>query len=136
MQGRFTSSDPDNAGADQIDPQSWNGYTYVGNMPLTSTDPLGLWKELDCTSGKGRCWISDNKEDTISSLAKILHVSAKDLNTHLQNPTVDIGSTFDVSGFYLNNTNTINVGGPVVQVPSTRDKIIHPLRILSDRLEN
>ncbi len=41
-QGRFTSADPGNAGADAGDPQSWNGYAYVSNNPLTSTDPSGL----------------------------------------------------------------------------------------------
>src|SRR5229473_5739729 len=29
-QGRFASVDPGNAGADPSDPQTWNGYAYVG----------------------------------------------------------------------------------------------------------
>ncbi|MGA2988774.1 MAG: RHS repeat-associated core domain-containing protein, partial [Terriglobia bacterium] len=33
-QGRFWSVDPGNAGANGMDPQSWNGYSYVENMPL------------------------------------------------------------------------------------------------------
>ena len=41
-QGRFLSPDPDNAGADPTDPQSWNGYSYVVNNPLNSVDPTGL----------------------------------------------------------------------------------------------
>jgi RHS repeat-associated protein len=41
-QGRFMSVDPGNAGADPSDPQSWNGYAYVSNNPLTYTDPDGL----------------------------------------------------------------------------------------------
>jgi len=40
--GRFTSPDPENAGADLMNPQSWNGYAYVGNNPLMYTDPSGL----------------------------------------------------------------------------------------------
>jgi RHS repeat-associated protein len=43
-EGRFVSVDPGNAGADATDPQTWNGYAYVVNIPLTFTDP------------SGRCW--------------------------------------------------------------------------------
>ncbi len=40
--GRFMTPDPENAGADPGDPQSWNGYSYVSNNPLNSVDPDGL----------------------------------------------------------------------------------------------
>ncbi len=40
-QGRFISPDPGNAGADPANPQTWNGYAYVGNNPLNVTDPTG-----------------------------------------------------------------------------------------------
>ncbi len=40
-QGRFQSVDPANAGASVGDPQSWNGYAYVGNNPLNYRDPSG-----------------------------------------------------------------------------------------------
>ena len=39
--GRFTSVDPENAGADLANPQSWNGYSYVLNRPLNLIDPTG-----------------------------------------------------------------------------------------------
>ncbi|MGH9436539.1 MAG: RHS repeat domain-containing protein [Terriglobia bacterium] len=39
--GRFNSPDPENAGADMTDPQTWNAYAYVRNNPLALTDPGG-----------------------------------------------------------------------------------------------
>jgi hypothetical protein len=41
VQGRFTGVDPENAGADPSDPQSWNGYGYARNNPVVYTDPDG-----------------------------------------------------------------------------------------------
>jgi RHS repeat-associated protein len=40
-QGRFQSADPGNAGANGADPQTFNGYAYVGNNPMSITDPSG-----------------------------------------------------------------------------------------------
>jgi RHS repeat-associated protein len=40
-QGRFGSPDPGNAGAVNVDPQSWNAYGYVRNNPINLTDPDG-----------------------------------------------------------------------------------------------
>jgi RHS repeat-associated protein len=40
-QGRFTSPDPKNAGADPESPQSWNAYAYSLNNPLKYVDPDG-----------------------------------------------------------------------------------------------
>jgi RHS repeat-associated protein len=39
--GQFLSADPSNAGADALDPQSWNAYSYGGNNPVTRIDPNG-----------------------------------------------------------------------------------------------
>jgi RHS repeat-associated protein len=42
QQGRFMSVDPGQAGADPSNPQSWNGYAYVGNNPMNAIDPSGM----------------------------------------------------------------------------------------------
>jgi RHS repeat-associated protein len=49
--GRFTSPDPVNAGADILNPQSWNGYAYALNNPLNGTDPSGM-DRIDCGGGQ------------------------------------------------------------------------------------
>ncbi len=40
--GRFNSVDPENAGADLRDPQTWNGYAYARNNPFALVDPTGM----------------------------------------------------------------------------------------------
>jgi hypothetical protein len=51
-QGRFTSVDPENAGANPDDPQSWNGYGYARNNPLVYTDPDGRTVTVCDPNGK------------------------------------------------------------------------------------
>jgi RHS repeat-associated protein len=60
-QGRFTSVDPENAGADPSDPQSWNGYAYARNNPLKYTDPDGRKYRVCDPSGKNCSIISDEE---------------------------------------------------------------------------
>jgi len=40
--GSFTQPDPMQAGADFLNPQSWNGYAYVLGNPLGLVDPSGM----------------------------------------------------------------------------------------------
>jgi RHS repeat-associated protein len=100
VQGRFTSVDPGNAGAELFDPQTWNAYSYGGNAPLTFNDPSGLWKEVPCSSGKGMCWEAE-KGDSIGSLARLLNLKSDELNKHFQKPNVKTGQIYDVSGFFV-----------------------------------
>ncbi len=48
--GRFNSPDPGNIGADPANPESWNGYAYVGNNPLSAVDPSGMCEPLGDTA--------------------------------------------------------------------------------------
>ena len=62
-QGRFTSVDPQNAGAIPIDPQSWNGYAYGRNNPLKYTDPTGTNYTVCDAEGKNCRDLSDKQYD-------------------------------------------------------------------------
>jgi RHS repeat-associated protein len=62
VQGRFTSVDPENAGSDPEDPQSWNGYAYTRNNPVLYSDPDGR-KYLVCgPNGGGSCGFVDDRD--------------------------------------------------------------------------
>ena len=52
--GRFMSVDPDNAGAEPSDPQTWNMYAYVRNNATTLTDATGLYT-VACESDATAC---------------------------------------------------------------------------------
>ncbi|HSD45588.1 MAG TPA: RHS repeat-associated core domain-containing protein, partial [Pyrinomonadaceae bacterium] len=122
-QGRFFTADRPFADQFAFDPQTWNLYSYVANQPLNHTDPLGLWKQVPCSSGEGMCWESDSKNDTITSLGKKIGVSPNELNKHFRNPTIHIGDVFDVSGFGRSNEVTARDTGPaVVQVFLVREE--------------
>lgn len=63
IQGRFTSTDPENTGANLGVPQSWNGYAETGGNPLTFTDPDGR-EYLVCgpNGNDGKCTtVNDEK---------------------------------------------------------------------------
>ncbi|GAA1311628.1 type IV secretion protein Rhs [Planotetraspora silvatica] len=53
--GRFISVDPL---FDTSDPQSWNGYAYANNSPITNSDPSGLRLCQD-SCAPGEDWVDD-----------------------------------------------------------------------------
>jgi len=52
--GRFASVDPENSGAYEDNPQSWNGYSYVVNNPPKHIDPDGR-EYLVCDKDRKNC---------------------------------------------------------------------------------
>ena len=48
--GKISGADPENAGADAENPQSWNGYSYAFNTPKVAVDPDGLATECTTTA--------------------------------------------------------------------------------------
>lgn len=98
-QGRFTSPDVPFADQSEEDPQSWNLYVYVGNNPLTYTDPFGMWKKVSC--GDGNCWEAE-EGDTLKTLAEQSGVSSAAINLefgYLLRDNIKAGATVvDVTG--------------------------------------
>jgi RHS repeat-associated protein len=63
-QGRFASVDPENAGATETKPQSWNGYSYSLNNPLRYVDPDGLrYAMIVLGNVRYYAWYDDEKKD-------------------------------------------------------------------------
>lgn len=61
--GRFVGRDP--WPANQLDPQSWDRYTYVYNNPALLVDPMGLWcprNPEDCVPKRVKDCVGDPKE--------------------------------------------------------------------------
>lgn len=52
--GRFASVDPENAGSDANDAQSWHSYQYARNNPLIYVDPSGRYYDLYDAKGNFR----------------------------------------------------------------------------------
>ncbi len=59
--GRFYSVDPENAGASEADPQSWNAYAYGRNNPVLYIDPEGLDYKV-CYANAAGCFDYTNKQ--------------------------------------------------------------------------
>lgn len=65
--GRFVSVDPD---FDEDDPQSWNGFAYARNSPVSLSDPTGL-RVMEDSDG-GRPWYTlEHNAAVLACYAKI-----------------------------------------------------------------
>ncbi len=85
-QGRWLSPDP--AGLDAVDsgnPQSWNRYAYVGNSPLSSTDPTGrLTIVIPGTwADNANDWTAD--KPLVQEMSRIFHEDAAILSWSFAN---------------------------------------------------
>ena len=91
--GRFTSPDPANAGADIMNPQSWNAYAYVLGNPLARLDRTGLSSYWNAPQGADCNFTADSTTPVCTSpvsdafLAALPSLIPTDtdqaLNTHL-----------------------------------------------------
>jgi len=105
--GRFMSPDPGNAGADVTNPQSWNGYAYALNNPLSFIDPTGLdcitfddgSQGLDPSHPEGGCGsVRENGQDSNPEHADTNAKSPSDLEYWI---TI---STNEIPVYYENDT--------------------------------
>jgi RHS repeat-associated protein len=87
IQGRFTSVDPENAGAKLGDPQSWNGYAFSRNNPVVFGDPTGTDYKF-CVNGECSYHTDPNvnewlmKGDFSLSKGKVLDKDGNQIGTY------------------------------------------------------
>jgi RHS repeat-associated protein len=95
-QGRFTSSDRPFADQSEDNPQSWNLYFYVGNNPLTYSDPFGLWKRhvID-----GKVYWEAEPGDGYETLSKATGQDENNLKDFFDKATFRVGELVDLTGF-------------------------------------
>ena len=89
--GRFTSPDPGNAGADLMNPQSWNGYSYALGNPMVYTDPSGMFS-----------W-----GGFFGSLGDLLGSLGSDISNFFNPPC---GADFCATGTSVGNVNNVGIG--------------------------
>jgi RHS repeat-associated protein len=76
-QGRFTSVDPENAGADRSDPQSFNAYSYTRNNPIIYVDPDGMRFRLTDTDGASATFSDEHIFNTLGRNKNIRMVAGR-----------------------------------------------------------
>lgn len=93
---RFYSPDPGNASAVPEDPQSWNGYSYVGNNPSTRTDPDGENYQVCDSKGNNCADLTDqqyedyreqNQNQTVTASGDIYQINPNGSTTKVGHET-------------------------------------------------
>ena len=74
--GRFTSPDPENAGATAFDSQSWNMFAYGRNNPLKYTDPNGMNYTVCDADGKNCRDLSDQQYEDYRNSSPSIYQNA------------------------------------------------------------
>jgi len=114
-QGRFLMTDPDNAGADATNPQSWNMYSYVLNTPLVMIDPTGLYGS--CSGGWGTV---PNGDGTTSCAPPPWY-----------GPTIwDLSNGYPIGGPIGNPTTTTTFTYPAPKVTKAPQNLTGPFNVL------
>jgi RHS repeat-associated protein len=103
--GRWLTPDPDNAGADVGDSQSWNMYSYAGNNPASRNDPSGEDQRIcqtDDSGNKTNCttltdeqygaYIEENKS-TLSFAGNKIFANGTQIGTTEYIPTLNAFAT-------------------------------------------
>ena len=106
--GRWMTPDPDNAGSDVGDSQSWNMYAYVTDNPTTLNDPSGF---AACSyTNLSACFGVENNAHASASEENSSHQSAPGVNSEQNTITVTYTSgttTHDSAGNVIATTTTV-----------------------------
>lgn len=121
--GRFTSVDPENAGADPEDPQSWNGYAYARNNPLLYTDRDGL--DYKICNTKGECF-TQSDEIVLGAQQKLRGLFQEtDRNGHY-----DSGNILNEDGSILGTYQRVSIDPEYQLVYSTAEQSIRKAKVV------
>lgn len=108
--GRFYSVDPENYGAYEDDPQTWNAYMYSRNNPILYTDPEGLDYKL--CNNEGKCWThSDDEVAKSKDSGEFIWEGSRNQKTGF-----DSGILYDSEGNQIGTYQQTSHDSPIMQM--------------------